>query len=68
MPPPTGQFADWKQGQLVEHPSYGMGRLLWIRHRPGDTRAGVRFSAYGEKVLVLEYCNLERVSLETDEA
>jgi len=57
----TGEYADWKTGQLVMHPSYGMGRLMWIDHRPGKTRARVRFGAYGEKTIVLEYSPLERV-------
>ncbi|MGB9626286.1 MAG: ATP-dependent helicase, partial [Phycisphaerae bacterium] len=57
----TDEYADWKAGQLVMHPSYGMGRLMRIDHRPGKTCARVRFNVYGEKMIVLEYSPLERV-------
>ncbi|HOW19656.1 MAG TPA: 3'-5' exonuclease, partial [Phycisphaerae bacterium] len=57
----TDEYADWKTGQLVMHPSYGMGRLMRIDHRPGKTCARVRFNVYGEKTIVLEYSPLERV-------
>ncbi len=57
-------FDDWETGQLVRHPSFGLGRLLWIQHNANMTRAGVRFNAYGDKTLILEYAKLERV--ETD--
>jgi DNA helicase-2/ATP-dependent DNA helicase PcrA len=57
----TGDFADWRTGQLVMHPSYGMGRLISVEHNFGKTRARVRFNAYGEKTIVLEYSKLERV-------
>ncbi len=59
-----GVSADWKRGQLVLHPSYGVGRLMWIQRNPGRTRAAVRFAAYGEKVFVLEYCKLEPIDTE----
>ncbi len=57
-------FADWRRGQLVRHPSYGYGRVVWIDHHPGRTRAGVKFNAYGEKTLILEHSKLQRVDVE----
>ena len=57
-------FMEWRRGQLVRHPSYGIGRVLWIRPSRKQTRAGVHFAAYGEKTLVLEYANLEPVDMD----
>jgi DNA helicase-2/ATP-dependent DNA helicase PcrA len=58
------EYATWQPGQLVRHPSYGMGRLLWVQPHPGRTRAGIRFGAYGQKVLILEFCKLEKVEFQ----
>jgi DNA helicase-2/ATP-dependent DNA helicase PcrA len=57
----AAEFAEWRQGQLVRHPQYGVGRLLWVQPRGGRTHAGVRFAAYGEKTLVLEFAKLQAV-------
>lgn len=62
--PGSAEFADWRRGQLVRHPSYGYGRVLWVQPHSGMTRAGVRFSVYGEKVFILEYGKLEKVDME----
>ncbi len=54
-------YLHWRRGQLVRHPSFGVGRLLWIKPQGRRTHAGVHFAAYGEKTLVLEYAHLEPI-------
>ncbi len=56
-----GEFTEWRKGQLLRHPSYGVGRLMWVQPRGGKTHAGVHFSAYGEKTFILELARLEVV-------
>ena len=63
-PTPGGRFADWRRGQLVRHPSYGMGRVTRVDRHADQTRARIRFTAYGEKTIILEYSKVERVELE----
>jgi DNA helicase-2/ATP-dependent DNA helicase PcrA len=53
-PEPVGLYAGWKAGTLVEHDSYGVGQVLWVRANPGQTRAAILFAGYGEKTLILE--------------
>lgn len=55
------EFAEWRKGQLLRHPQYGVGRLLWVQPRGGRTHAGVHFAAYGEKTFILEMAGLEAV-------
>ncbi|GMU21117.1 MAG: DNA helicase [Phycisphaerae bacterium] len=61
---PAPDFHEWRQGQMVRHPQYGIGRLVWIQPRSRQTYAGVRFNAHGEMTLVLEYAKLEPVEFE----
>ncbi len=55
---------DFADGDLVRHPKFGVGRLLWIEPMPGKTRAGIKFARVGEKTLNLEFAKLERVEME----
>lgn len=55
------EFTEWRKGQLLRHPSYGVGRLMWVQPRGGRTHAGVHFAAYGEKTFILELAKLEVV-------
>lgn len=55
------EFAEWRQGQLLRHHQYGVGRLQWVQPRGGRTHAGVHFAAYGEKTFILEVAGLEPV-------
>ena len=59
IPASSLDFLEWRKGQLVRHPKFGLGRVMWIQPRGGRTHAGVTFNACGEKTLVLEYANLE---------
>jgi DNA helicase-2/ATP-dependent DNA helicase PcrA len=53
------EFAEWRKGQLLRHPQYGVGRLMWVQPRAGRTHAGIHFAAYGEKTFILEMARLE---------
>jgi DNA helicase-2/ATP-dependent DNA helicase PcrA len=55
----------WRQGQMVRHPSFGLGQILSLERSSSGTRAQVRFRAVGLKTLILEYAKLE--PLEFDE-
>ncbi len=61
LPESSMEFIDWRRGQLVRHPQFGVGRVMWIEPQRRHTRAGVAFAAYGEKTLILEYAKLELV-------
>jgi DNA helicase-2/ATP-dependent DNA helicase PcrA len=54
-------FGDWRAGQFVHSDEYGVGKLLWVQSRSKQTYAGVAFEHHGEKTLVLEYADLQRV-------
>ena len=60
-----GDYSTWKNGMYLRHPSFGVGRLVWQQPSGGFTRAIVRFPAYGEKTLILEYAKM--TPLEIDE-
>ena len=52
----TGEF---RRGQLVRHPAFGVGRIVDIANMGQQTRAVVEFSRVGRKTLILEYARLE---------
>jgi DNA helicase-2/ATP-dependent DNA helicase PcrA len=56
-------YLEWRRGQLVRHPRYGLGRVMWIRPGSRLTRAGVTFTAYGDKTIILEHSDLELVDV-----
>jgi DNA helicase-2/ATP-dependent DNA helicase PcrA len=60
-PVPYEDFGNLHDGELVRHPTYGVGRMVWIDTEADMARVGVYFERYGEKTLILEYANLERV-------
>ncbi|UCD27465.1 MAG: UvrD-helicase domain-containing protein [Planctomycetota bacterium] len=64
IPASSEDFRRWRPGQLVLSPSFGIGRVLWIRPQSQKTYASIKFAAYGEKTLVLEYAKLEPVNPE----
>ncbi|UCG33784.1 MAG: ATP-binding domain-containing protein, partial [Phycisphaerales bacterium] len=57
----SDRFESWEEGELVRHPKYGLGRVLWIDHGVDSTRAGVRFESHSEKTFILEYSDLKRI-------
>jgi DNA helicase II / ATP-dependent DNA helicase PcrA len=54
----SGQF---KKGQLVRHPTFGMGRIAEISDMGQQTRAIIDFNQAGRKTLILQYARLEAV-------
>ena len=63
-PASSAEWLEWRGGQLGRHPSVLLGRVVWM-HRPDQrTHAGVQFTSYGEKTLVLEYAGLEPVEFD----
>jgi DNA helicase-2/ATP-dependent DNA helicase PcrA len=62
-PPPAADDSSgpWKPGMLVQHERYGVGEILWVRGRPGCTRAGLKFAGYGEKTLILEVAPIRKL-------
>jgi DNA helicase-2/ATP-dependent DNA helicase PcrA len=59
VPESAVEYMDWRRGQLVRHPDFGIGRVMWIEPRNHRTHAGITFAAYGEKTLILEYAKLQ---------
>ncbi|MCG3137555.1 MAG: ATP-dependent DNA helicase PcrA [Phycisphaerae bacterium] len=57
-------FRRWPVGLYVQHPTFGIGRLLWKQSSGQLTRAGVRFNAYGEKTLILEYAKMQPLEMD----
>ncbi len=57
MEPPS-QF---RRGQLVRHPTFGLGRIAEVSDAGQHTRAVVEFNQAGRKILVLQYARLEAV-------
>jgi DNA helicase-2/ATP-dependent DNA helicase PcrA len=53
--------AKFKKGQLVRHPTFGLGRIADINQTGLRTVAQIDFNAVGRKTLVLEVARLEAV-------
>ncbi len=51
----------FKRGQLVRHPTFGIGRIADISDMGQHTRAVIDFNAAGRKTLILQYARLEPV-------
>ena len=54
----AGQF---RRGQTVRHPQFGVGRIAEISDMGQHTRAVVEFQRAGRKTLILQYARLEAV-------
>ncbi|MDB5325780.1 MAG: pcrA, partial [Phycisphaerales bacterium] len=48
-----------RQGQLVRHASFGLGRVAEVQEGGQNTRVVVDFTRYGKKTLIYEYARLE---------
>jgi DNA helicase II / ATP-dependent DNA helicase PcrA len=55
---PTSEF---RQGQMVRHPTFGIGRIAEMSDAGQHTRAVVQFNQAGRKTLILQYARLEAV-------
>jgi DNA helicase-2/ATP-dependent DNA helicase PcrA len=60
FPTESRKNSNFKKGQLVRHPTFGMGRISDISEGAQPT-ATVQFNQVGQKRLVLEYARLEAV-------
>lgn len=49
------------KGQLVRHPTFGLGRIAEVSDMGQQTRAIVEFNSAGRKTLILQYARLEAV-------
>ena len=54
----AGQF---KRGQVVRHPTFGLGRIADVSDMGQHTRAVIEFNTAGRKTLILQYARLEPV-------
>ena len=54
----AGQF---RPGQMVRHPTFGVGRIADVSDMGQQTRAVVEFNSAGRKTLILQYARLEPV-------
>ena len=48
-------------GQVVRHPTFGIGRIADVSDMGSQTRAVVEFNTAGRKTLILQYARLEPV-------
>ncbi|HTL28960.1 MAG TPA: UvrD-helicase domain-containing protein [Tepidisphaeraceae bacterium] len=58
---PKGLAAQFRKGQLVRHPQFGIGRIAEVSDMGQHTRAIVEFNQAGRKTLILQYARLEPV-------
>ena len=49
----------FSRGQLVRHPTFGLGRIVDISDMGQHTRAVINFNKAGQKTLILQYARLE---------
>jgi DNA helicase-2/ATP-dependent DNA helicase PcrA len=53
--------SEFRRGQLVRHPTFGIGRIAEISDMGQQTRAVIEFNQVGRKTLILQYARLEPV-------
>jgi DNA helicase-2/ATP-dependent DNA helicase PcrA len=53
--------SQFRKGQLVRHPTFGLGRIAEVSDMGQQTRAVVEFNSAGRKTLILQYAKLEAV-------
>jgi len=56
-----GLARQFRRGQLVRHPTFGVGRIAEVSDRGQQTRAVIEFNSAGRKTLILQYARLEPV-------
>ena len=60
--PETDPVTGLSQGELVQHPTYGVGRVMAFTTVGGHRWVRVRFNTVGEKLLDAQYARLEKVA------
>ena len=67
-PVPRGQLPDdieqWQVGMLVQHPRFGLGRILSLERGAKRTHVSVQFKDGPRQSWVLEFAELERVDFD----
>jgi DNA helicase-2/ATP-dependent DNA helicase PcrA len=53
--------SEFRRGQMVRHPTFGIGRIADVSNAGQHTRAVVEFNTVGRKTLILQYARLEAV-------
>jgi DNA helicase-2/ATP-dependent DNA helicase PcrA len=56
-----GLAAQFRKGQLVRHPTFGIGKIAEVSDMGQHTRAVIEFNSAGRKTLILQYARLEAV-------
>jgi DNA helicase-2/ATP-dependent DNA helicase PcrA len=56
------RIAGFHKGQLVRHPTFGLGRIAELGQMGQNTRVVINFNTVGKKTLYLEYARLEPVT------
>ncbi|MCQ2147116.1 MAG: UvrD-helicase domain-containing protein [Bacteroidales bacterium] len=60
VPTPIDQL---KVGDLIEHNKFGKGTILSLSGQAPDTKATIRFTACGEKIILLKFAKIRKISL-----
>jgi DNA helicase II / ATP-dependent DNA helicase PcrA len=60
-PKKEDEGAQFRRGQMVRHPTFGIGRVADVSQAGQHTRAVVEFNTVGRKTLILQYARLEPV-------
>ena len=55
-------FDDFKVGDMVEHPIFGIGKIMVLSGTGESQRVGVLFKDGTKKKLIVKYANLTKVS------
>ena len=58
---PEERGSEFQKGQLVRHPTFGLGRIAELTNMGQHTRAVIEFNQVGRKTLILQYARLEAV-------
>src|SRR5207245_1032070 len=53
--------SQFRRGQMVRHPTFGVGQIADLSNSGAQTRAVIDFKKAGRKTLILEYARLEVV-------
>jgi DNA helicase-2/ATP-dependent DNA helicase PcrA len=53
--------SQFRRGQMVRHPTFGLGRIAEVSDMGQHTRAVIEFNSAGRKTLILQYARLEPV-------
>ena len=61
IPSPQGKTLDYKEGDLVKHMKFGIGKVIRIEAGGADFQVKVMFPTHGEKMLMASFAKLKKV-------